>query len=218
MLELGCGAGRILCALAQPKRALYGLDWDPSLLRLGRKAVSALPAKKRGQVVLVRGDMRGFELGRRFERVILPYNALYCLLSTRDLERCFRAAHRALEPGGLFGFDVWNADSLDVDNLSPVQDEEELVRFDHANRSWSVFERCRAGRGAQRLDVTYTYVPSSRGRPRNQLLSQRYYCSPELFASLAKAGFEVQAKLGNFAGARFNQRATRLVVSAKALG
>lgn len=217
VLELGSGYGRMLTALAEPTRRLVGLELEPALLRLGRKAVLELPARQQEAVELVRGDMRSFDLGLRFERVLLPYNALYCLLSLRDVERCFRAVRAALAPTGLFGFDVWNADRLAEDDLAPADEDQALTAFEHAGRRWVAFERCRRGRGPQRLDVTYTYVPSGRGARRSQVVRQRYYRSAELMSLLRKCGFRVQTKLGGFAGARFNERAPRLVVVAGAM-
>jgi SAM-dependent methyltransferase len=214
VLELGSGYGRLLCALAEPERALFGLDWDPGLMRSCREALAELPEQSRRGVRLVRADMRSFELRRRFERVILPYNALYCLLSVRDVERCFRSVYAALEPGGVFTFDVWNADGLVAKELTAETEDEELPRIEHRGKVWRVVERCQRAPGPQRLDVTYTYVPSGRGAARSQLLRQRYYGSLQLLALLDKCGFEVLSRHGGFGGRRFAPRSTRLVVSA----
>jgi hypothetical protein len=46
---------------------------------------------------------------------------------------------------------------------------------------------------------------------------QRYYRSAELFALLGQCGFALVSKHGGFSGARFNERAARLVVVARAL-
>jgi SAM-dependent methyltransferase len=216
VLELGSGYGRMLQALAEPKRVLFGLELDPAFLALSRKTVAELSAASRRGVRLVQGDMQQIALGRVFERVLLPYNALYCLLSPRAVERCFRSVHAALEPGGLFAFDVWNADRLGEDGLSPSEEGQALTAFDHAGRRWVAFETCRQGRVSQRLDVTYTYVPSGRGMRRSQVVRQRYYRSAELLAMLTKCGFAVQSKQGNFTGARFSDRAPRLVIVARA--
>jgi SAM-dependent methyltransferase len=218
VLELGSGAGRVLCALAQPGRALHGLELDPGLFELGTEAVRGLPAASRRGVSLVREDMRDFSLGRRFERAILPYNALYCLLTPRDVQRCFRAVHAALEPGGMFGFDVWNADGFVAHEHDGEDDTGAVMRVQHQGEAWSVFERSRLGRSAGRLDVTYTYVASSRGTKRSQVLKQRYYRSADLLHWLERAGFQVTSKAGSFGGGRFGARSSRLVVTASARG
>ncbi len=218
VLELGSGYGRLLTAIAEPQRQVCGLELDASLLRLSKDAVLALPERRRRGVALVRGDMRAFELPQRFERVILPYNALYCLLTSADVLRCLRAVRAALEPGGVFAFDVWNADGLDVDSLRSGEEDEPLARIEHAGQSWSVFEACRRGRGRDRLEVTYTYVPSGAGKPRQQLLRQRYYGSQELLELLERAGLSVTSKRGSFIGTRFGARSPRLVVCATPRG
>jgi SAM-dependent methyltransferase len=218
VLELGSGYGRMLLALAAPARTLFGLELDPHLLRLGREAVAALPASKRRGVTVVQGDMQRIAVGRRFERVLLPYNALYCLLTPAAVERCFRSVHAALEPGGLFAFDVWNADRLGDDDFAPNQSDQALAAFEHAGRRWVAFESCRRARGQARLDVTYSYVPSGRAVRRSQVVKQRYYRSHQLFSLLTNAGFALHTKLGSFSGARFSERATRLVVVARARG
>lgn len=217
VLELGSGYGRMLRALAEPERELFGLELDPSLLALGKRTVAGLPAAARRGVTLVQGDMQRIALGRRFERVLLPYNALYCLLSARAVQRCFRAVRAALEPGGLFAFDVWNADHLVAAGLSPAGDERALAAFEHAGRRWVVTERCQGARGADRIDVTYTYAPSGSGAQRSQSLRQRYYRSTELCALLGESGFALVSQHGSFAKARFDERSARLVVVARAL-
>lgn len=216
VLELGSGYGRMLRALAQPPRRLIGLELDAGLLRLGREAVAELPRALARSVTLVRGDMRAFRLDHPVSRVILPYNALYCLLDEKSVEACLRSVHAALEPGGLFGFDVWNADPWCELDLAPDRGDEPLAAFEHAGRTWQVYERCRRARARERLDVTYTYVPDRRGAPRHQVVKQRYYHSQTLLKLLERCGFSVRSKLGGFGGARFGARSTRLVVTARA--
>jgi SAM-dependent methyltransferase len=214
VLELGSGAGRIVTALARADCHVWGLELDPELLALGKRAVKKLPAVARSQVTLLRGNMEGFSLPRRFQRVLLPYNGFYCLLSPGAARRCLRAVRSALEPGGLFAFDVWNGDSVHGSGLAPDEPHEERLRFEQAGKTWRVFESCRAARGTQRLDVTYTYAAGGRAAPRKQILRQRYYLVDELVALLSVGGFRVQALCSNFSGSPFTGRSSRVVVTA----
>lgn len=214
VLELGAGSGRVLTALARADCELWGLELDAELLALGRRAVKQLPPSARRQVQLVQGDMERFTLPRRFERVLLPYNGFYCLRSASAARRCLRAVRAALEPGGLFAFDVWNGDAIHAVGLQPDTPNEERLRFEHDGRSWRVFESCRPARGAQRLDVTYTYAPEGRAAPRTQLIRQRYYLLDELVSLLTGCGFEIQSLRSNFSGAPFTLRSNRLVLTA----
>jgi SAM-dependent methyltransferase len=214
VLELGAGSGRVLTALARSDCALWGLELDADLLALGRRAVKQLPAGARRQVELVQGNMERFTLPRRFQRVLLPYNGFYCLLSPSAARRCLRSVRAALEPGGLFAFDVWNGDAIHTSGLQPDTPNEARLRFEHDGRSWRVFESCRPARGAQRLDVTYTYAPDGHAAPRTQLIRQRYYLVEELTQLLTSCGFQVQALRSNFSGSTFSKHSNRLVVTA----
>ncbi len=218
VLELGSGSGRLLTALARAQRKLVGLELDPELLALAKRNLRALPTVKRKSVQLVRADMRDFELPQRFERVLLPYNALYCLLSKRDALACFRAARRALEPGGTLALDVWNAGPFQRNPArAGADDPEPIVTLRHAGHTWDVFERSRVRRAQQRLDVNYTYVPRERGGALQIPIAQRYFLSAEISDLLARAGFVIEARYGDFSGRRFSARSAQLIVLARAV-
>ncbi|MEO7033921.1 MAG: class I SAM-dependent methyltransferase [Polyangiaceae bacterium] len=217
VLELGSGSGRVLEVLAGARRRVVGLELDPGFLALARRNLRAWSPAKRRSVRLVAGDIRDFELKERFERVLLPYNALYCLLTKSAALSCFRAVQRALAPGGLFAFDVWNATPFARSETGePDDDDEPVVTFRHAARTWDVFEHSRVQRARQRLDVSYDYRPREGGPARRISIPQRYYLAPEIDDLLERAGFTVLARYGDFSGARFTARAPQQIVIARA--
>jgi SAM-dependent methyltransferase len=218
VLELGCGYGRIIAKLLQSRRSVVGLDSDAELLAAAKRNVRKLSAAKQRSVRLLPGDMRHFELGRRFDCALLPYNGLYCLLQKRDVLSCFRSVRAALEPKGRFVFDVWNAAGFQraaAANAS-AGDSEPIVTLRHARRTWDVFERTRVRRAAQRLDVTYDYVPREGGAPVRIPIAQRYYLASELGELLGRAGFVVERRYGDFSGSRFTPSSPQLLVVARA--
>ncbi len=218
VLELGAGYGRLLGVLSAVKRRVIGLELDREFLLLAKRNLRKLPTPRRRSVRLLSGDMRDFALPEPVERVLLPYNALYCLLMKRDALACFRAARRALVPGGVFALDVWNAGPFhDTISLrASADDTEPIVTVRHAGQSWDVFERSRVRR-AQRLDVEYRYVSRASGASRVIPIAQRYYLAAEVEALLTRAGFALQARYGDFSGHRFTSRSPQLVVLARAI-
>jgi SAM-dependent methyltransferase len=219
LIELGSGAGRLLTKLALPGRRVVGLERDPEMLAAARRALRRLPPDRRRSVQLLQADMRDFELEAGVERVLLPYNGLYCLLTQRDALRCFRSVRAALPAGGVFAFDVWNAVGFQREETRSANlvDEEPLVTLDHADRIWDVFEHTRIGRAQQRLDVVYTYVPRGAGGAHRIAIPQRYFLADELRELLLRAGFVLQKRYGDFSGARFTSRAPHLIVVARAV-
>jgi SAM-dependent methyltransferase len=218
VLELGSGSGRLLTALAGAKRELVGLELDPELLAFAKRNLRALPLAKRQSVRVLQADMRDFALPQRFERVLLPYNALYCLLSKRAALACFRAAHRALEPDGKLALDVWNAGPFQHSHTrAGMDDSAPIVSLRHAGRTWDVFERSRVRRAQQRLDVSYAYVPREGGSTYQIPIAQRYYLPTEISELLERAGFAVEARYGDYSGRRFSARSAQLIVLARAI-
>ncbi|MEP7052531.1 MAG: class I SAM-dependent methyltransferase [Pseudomonadota bacterium] len=217
VLELGSGSGRVAIALAGARRNVVGLELDAGFLALARRNLRGASAAKQRYLRLIHGDFRDFELGERFERVLLPYNALYCLLTKSAALSCFRAAHRALEPGGLFAFDVWNAAPFARSRTSEAaEDDEPVVSFRHGARTWDVFEHSRVQRARQRLQVSYDYRAREDGSSLHMVIPQRYFLAAELDDLLTRAGFTVQARYGDFAEARFTARAPQQIVIARA--
>lgn len=211
------GYGRLLPALSVAVGSVVGLDGEPELLKRARRAAKGLAEKQQGRIRLTLGRMEGFELGRTFERILLPYNGLYCLLTVRALSACLRNVRRHLAPGGEFLFDVWAADRFHAhrDPSAHHDDDGPILQVRRGAQRWDVFERSRWLPRSQRLNVVYTYV--ARGRAPIEIpIAQRYAPSHELFALLASHGFELRGAYGGFAGQRFGARSEHLVVRARA--
>ncbi|HEX3773005.1 MAG TPA: class I SAM-dependent methyltransferase [Polyangiaceae bacterium] len=217
VLELGCGYGRLIPRLARAANRVVGLDLDPELLRLARRR-GLNPKIKTRNVQLIRGDVRNFACAARFQRVFIPYNGFYCLLTQRDALACLRAVRAALDRGGLLAFDVWNAAEFHRrrEHTGADAGDVAIVSLRHARRVWHVFERTRVRRAAQRLDVTYEYVPADGGDSHRIEIPQRYYLLPELEQLLRRAGFTLEKRFGDFDLARYTPRSDFLILVARA--
>jgi SAM-dependent methyltransferase len=104
VLELGCGTGHKLIPIASAGHPCVGLDFSAEMLTEARRK-----AHERGVAVeWVQGDMRAFDLGRRFDFVFIAANSLLHLHEAADLVSCFRSVRQHLAPGAQFVFDVFN--------------------------------------------------------------------------------------------------------------
>ena len=100
VLELGCGTGRILIPTAEAGVEIAGLDRAPSMLAIARDKVARLDPAVQRRIQLVEGDMRDFNLGRRFKLVTIPYRAFLHLLTGEDQRQALRCVRDHLEPDG----------------------------------------------------------------------------------------------------------------------
>lgn len=222
ILELGSGYGRLISDLLgsatsrTSTRELWGLEQDPHMLAAARRTVRDLAPSRQSLVHLRGGDMRGFDYGLQFDRIILPYNGLNCLLNRRDTLQCLKCVKRHLAPGGEFIFDVWLADQFHQDAASSAyhDDPDPILTLTHRSQTWDVFERSRLRSRLQRLDVVYTYVSRAKGTKVAITIVQRYAPAAEHRRLLEAAGLRVVATYGDFSRHRLGRNSPFLIVRA----
>ena len=106
VLELACGTGQLAVPIAAVGLPTLGLDRSAAMLAGARRRAEAAGVS----LELVEGDMRNFDLGRRFNCIFVARNSLLHLSSTEDLIATFASVRRHLAPTGIFAFDVFNPD------------------------------------------------------------------------------------------------------------
>ncbi|WP_176556232.1 class I SAM-dependent methyltransferase [Rubellimicrobium rubrum] len=193
VLELACGTGRLTIPLARDGHEVVGLDASPAmLLQAGRKAAAAGLA-----VTWVSGDMRRFDLGRRFGFVLVSCNSLGHMTEPEDLRACLEAVRRHLAPGGVLAFDVVLPDPR---NLMPPADG--VRRLDLGPNPASAIpgeERVEYDPVRQIRTAYWRVQPRGRGWIDLEPLVQRQFFPHELPLLLGASGLELMARYGDFA-------------------
>jgi SAM-dependent methyltransferase len=122
VLELGVGSGRVAVRLAKAGFEVTGVDESPSMLERARANMKReRVAAKRLQ--LVEGSMRDFDLGRRFDLVLVAANTFQHLLTTADQRACLAAVAGHLAPDGIFAMSIRSPASVgweDSDAATPL--------------------------------------------------------------------------------------------------
>jgi SAM-dependent methyltransferase len=209
VLELGAGDGRVSRALAEDGIEVTALEVSREAIALGRAAPWG------DRVEWVEGSMERFELGRRFDRIIAPYNAVYCLTTREAQLACFASVARHLAPGGYFVFDVWAAETFHAEADEHDQPTPELIdEIAIGDRAFRVLESSTWDREARFLDVTYRYEPLDGGEPVVAGIPQRYLLVDELDALTDEAGLELLVVHGDFDQHVWDEESERLVVTA----
>lgn len=100
LLDVACGTGKHLERL-EAWYQVEGIDLDERLLAAAR---ARLPS-----VRLHQADMRGFDLGRRFDAITCLFSAIGFALTIEDLTNTVAAMARHLEPLGVLIIEPWFA-------------------------------------------------------------------------------------------------------------
>jgi len=211
-LELGCGTGRLLIPVARTGTRLTGVDRSAPMLAQARRRVARLPRARRPAIVSA--DIRRLPFApASFGLVMAPYGMLQSLVTDRALMHVLHEARRVLTPGGLLGIDLvpdlprWAEYGPRVSLRGRTSGGEpvtlvESVKQDR-RRGLTIFrEQYTAGRGRHR-------------RTRRFTLTFRTLSIRRLRARLERAGFTVEAVLGDYRGAAWDERADVWIVLAR---
>lgn len=205
VLELGCGWGRVASALDHAR--VVGIESDRGMLAL---------ARERG-FEAVDADMRDFSLGT-FDRVIIPFTGIYCLLSEDDVVACLRCAREALAPGGRLIFDAYAADAFHASARPDDYSEdrlEEVTRFEHGGVEVVCYERSSWERETHRMDATYVFLGPDDAPVAEFTIGHRYILAEQVEPLLERAGLRLVALSGSFDGEPFDPHVSgSLVVEA----
>jgi SAM-dependent methyltransferase len=182
VLDLCCGTGQLARHFLEAGYRVVGIDLSESMLEWARHNNAAYVAA--GQARFLLGDAREFQLEEPAGLVVSTYDSLNHLPDLSDLRRCFACAHRALDPEGLFVFDLntrlgfrqrWN-------NITVLEGEEHLVVIRGIYPGWGdralmrISGFVRAGEAWERFEDT---------------VEETAFAIGEVLEALGAAGFQV---------------------------
>lgn len=178
LLELACGTGANLLELSR-FYSVTGLDSSPAMLRLARKKLPGIEFHEQ--------DMSSFQVGRKFDSVIIPYDSINHLRRFSDWIRTFRRAKRHLNAGGLLIFDVNTPRRL----RELVQAGPSCREFDGSHLIIDVTD---AGRGVTNWHIkVFERIGVDRFRLHVQVIQETGFDHRKIMAALRRLFSEVKA-------------------------
>lgn len=204
ILELGCGAGRILSALKHQASLALGLDTHLDLLRRASLAGCSVIA----------ADMSAFKFRQKFERILIPYNGFYCLTSQTAQLACLRCVAEHLAADGELIVDGYRTAPLGGDEV--IHQAFEFVDEIHlGDECWEVREASSVWPDKQYVEATYRHLNHITGEMIDACIAQRYLKAQEVPQLLADAGLTLRALHGGFNRESFDDDSEHLVIRAR---
>ena len=193
VLDLGCGTGNHALVLAGRGYEVAAVDQSQSMLTQAEKKLAA--SSVGGKVSFHQADIRGFNLERKFDAVVVMFAVLGYQLENEDVLSTLKTARNHLQDDGLLIFDVWYGPG--VLHQRPAQrikriktDNGEILRV-----SWGTLD---VNRQICAMDIQIWKLEGDRLVDRTEEShTQRYFFAEELKLFLTNTGFE-PIRLGAF--------------------
>jgi ubiquinone/menaquinone biosynthesis C-methylase UbiE len=212
VLELGSGTGRVTLPLARAGAHIVGIDRSAAMLaRASTRARRMQPSVRKPR--WIRGDIRALPLqDRTFPMVIAPYGILQSLIRPADLAAALASVARVIQPGGTFGIDL----VPDVPNWREYRNHVQL-RGRSNGAQVTLIESVFQDR-ERRLTTFEQRFVERRGREAREhrcTLTFRTLTVPQMAHELERAGFAIDAVLGDYRGRPWDARADVWIIVAK---
>ncbi|MFD3936196.1 class I SAM-dependent methyltransferase [Streptomyces sp. NPDC058611] len=188
ILDVGCGTGGHLKYFAEEFDETQGVDLAEGMLVVARRNHPEIP--------LTTGDMRSFDLGRRFDAVVSLFAATGNLVGRQELDSTLATFSRHLVPGGVVVIEPW----WFPENFTP----------DHVGASVTTVEgrtvarvshTVRHSEAASRMDVHYVLAEPGRGVEHfSDTHVMALYRREQYEKAFTAAGLSVEYITGEYAG------------------
>jgi SAM-dependent methyltransferase len=211
ILELACGTGRIAIPIAQQGFEIVGIDQSESMLaRAKQKAANQYP------VTWHQGDIRSFNLKRKFNMIFLPFNSIAFLHDRKSVSDCFECVRNHLDNDGRFLLDFFNP------NLTFLTRDNDPPRFvseypdPNSDNTVVITETNRYDRATQINHIHWHYQIGDSSFLEE--LNMRIFYSQELDALLVYNGFTIESKYGDFDKSLFTSESQKQIFVCKLAG
>jgi len=217
VLELACGTGRVLIPMAQEGMKIAGLDISEEMLDITREKIEKLDENTKRDIEITKGDMRKFELKRRFSMIYIAFRSFQSLLTKQDQGACLECVNRHLGDNGLFILDLF-APRYDI--LAQVKRSLNLDKFYDKENHLYINRRCEdeynLANQTLKEDRFYEWT-DKHGKFHREIWSFElaYLFRYEAELLLEKYGFKVENVFGDFDKSPYNYHSGEQIFVAK---
>jgi len=219
ILEVGCGTGRVTLQLAQVGVPIVGMDLSPAMLAVARQKSLGL-----ANVRWVEGDMQSFELGERFDLVLIPGHSFQFMLTPADQVACLTCISRHLTTNGKLVIHINHDDPVWLANLTQGQGTDFELRAEYRQdsglasvRKWTAWSYEPITQTASAVDAWEFIGEDGSVKERQESAPKRLHCAfPfEMEHLLARVGFELETVYGDFFGQALHATSPEMIWGAR---
>ena len=219
ILEVACGTGRVALRLAKDGTEVTGFDISPELLEIARKKSSGI-----SNVNWVLGDLRTFEIGKKFGFVISHGHSFQFMTTPDEQVMCLEHIKRHLVPDGLAVIHIdyqdfgWLADL--VNQKEPVYEKSDVLIHPTTSEKFRRSFAWEFDSYTQTATVTTNWEQVNENGDVVQVWEMepaRLHCifPFEMEHMLKRVGFSIEAVYGDFFKSKLSSESGQMIWLAK---
>lgn len=216
ILEVACGTGRVLLAIARKGIEIHGVDNSRPMLKILEDNLAREPHEVRHRVRLHEGDMRDFRLGAQYPLVIIPFRPMQHMETVRDQVCALTTAAAHLNDTGLLAFDVFYPKFEMI--TERMGEEVPEMEWTPSSDTTTVVRRYFRKESVDKINQIFRFSFIYRTFRADQLILEEteafklaYFTYPHLRALFLLAGLEPVAEYGSFAKTPLDNTAEQMI-------
>jgi len=208
-LELACGTGRITLPLAKQGIDIVGIDISNGMISEAKEKAQ----KQNLDIELIIGDVRDFNLDRKFSLIIFPFNSICHLHDFDSIISCFENVKKHLETGGRFIIDVFKPNFNFLLRDSNKKSEVSTYKNPYGEDQVTLMESNNYDQIKQVNYINWFY--NINGKESKENLNMRMFFPQELENYLRFNGFEIENKFGDYDLSSFTNDSQKQIIISK---
>lgn len=208
VLELACGSGRLTIPLAKEGINITGLDFSGDMLNLAKLKASSAEVSIR----FLQGDMRSFDLGEKFNFIVVPAQSLSHLRTRKEIEDCLSCVQHHLAGGGRLLIELFNPS---VSMLARESGRRYSVgQYPDSNTGFQVFvtEEVRYDSALQVNQIRWFFRNEGNNNETALSFEMRQFFPQEIDTLLWYSDFLVEHKYGSYDESEFSSDAPKQLI------
>ena len=212
VLEIACGSGLVTLPIAAAGLEVTGLDLARPMLEDARTKAERQVLK----VHWVEADARSFDLGRKFQFILLTGNSFQAFLRREDQQALLALVKRHLAPDGIFAFETRNPSGHDLATHSEEEFDQSYISVEGLQVAVSFTQKYDPLKQVMYWTSYRRWKNGTRNQQKETHIACRFTYPQELEALLHYNGFQIIEQYGDWEKAPLSTSGPSIISICKA--
>jgi SAM-dependent methyltransferase len=199
ILELASGTGRVSLYVAEKtQRQIECIELSGAMVQRFKLKLQTTHRHLRDKINIKIGDMSDFNMGQKFELIMLPWRALQYLPQQEMTVKCLKCVYEHLEDKGIFVFDIFKPRKYDEEWLGKEVISYDITEGEKRIIRSTVNEYADIVKKNIKYKTKYKIIEKGKETVMEDLLTYKYYEREEIIEILETTGFNVKEEYGYY--------------------